>query len=1163
MHPATLDYIFDGELFLQTNLLLESYLRPIDSELLLEVIAAVSLFPSVLTSLSEPVNERFYSHLEQLLFETSSSIEPVTESKFATLYQLSVPSTRLFYPEPFLAAPSFMHSDPWFLHILNYQYWLWFTFCVLIVFFFLTFVSTLRWCQLNTRPRRETRGVSRSKCGDLITACVPVSWAMSIIVHESTDAIDYFDGFGTTEMVMGIRAYQWGWEYFYPKNLNINYQQAPSFSSFMGNSIAYSPATSGDNGKNLFYKFYKYNTTTFALNPLSLILTDHLNNTLASSFSLSSTGSSRLKEGVTFYETRRKDFIKPVASKFERHYQFHPIRENLSYNTFTYLHSPLFSLMGSEVDFNKNTNLNNSTPLTQLRTRLSPLNPSSNEGSHKNFRIDNSSPSTMALLTTVSSDGQFDYNLPGNVKSLEIALSDRSIPLLLKENLLSSNFLGAPSVERFAAIKANTWPLLGSGLSESGTSVDRTFPTTALGFLMQQDEQITPSRIWNTVWEATGSNIPLSRRMTLLTQWENVRRGSVYYPLPLYLRYDFLAKNDFPLWESLRAELNDATSRYSEWEASVNWDYWAFFLRRKSFFKKFLPLGETSEEYLPTRKLIRKLSKFQNLYNSPDLQTLAPQSVLGIVDPRGSKSVPGSLTIWEYLNDGDDSYDDKLFLTSDLNIFGNSILTLPSFPGVVSSSVVLSHFISNYQYQAWDALAADLCDNIFGNVTQTSLLSSDLLSIKKSTIALYKGKNAIFKVFNPFYDERRGNFGVSEFAYAPTRKPYLTTLFNKFYRLPSKADFANYGVNVSKTIISSQANGSLRSSFPIYPFPFLFGERGDSAKHRFMDWYARWYVLDIALAPEATFAASGVKHFHKGYQLSKGDNEAIREFDKYVTRLNRIRKNSTLNWLSVSRYQRLAEQSRIFFTNEYDFYVQFLNVEKSFKAPHSITRFDTRSSTRSWLDRPGRSFIRARGGASEDLNLITSANDSLVKRDELVLSLARLRGVTSPSSLTSPLITTLSRYSSATTTVDVLKTFSQTPMRRGITAMNKIHATGAIALPSEIRLQILASSRDVIHSWAVPSAGVKIDCIPGYSSHRTFIFFLNGVYWGQCMEVCGRFHHWMPIVVYFMRRDFFVLWCSHFALQRKNSWDAHPLTYPYHTVSAPASFGSRGWIREF
>ena len=68
------------------------------------------------------------------------------------------------------------------------------------------------------------------------------------------------------------------------------------------------------------------------------------------------------------------------------------------------------------------------------------------------------------------------------------------------------------------------------------------------------------------------------------------------------------------------------------------------------------------------------------------------------------------------------------------------------------------------------------------------------------------------------------------------------------------------------------------------------------------------------------------------------------------------------------------------------------------------------------------------------------------------------------------------------------------PLRKGVSSLLRLHATGAIALPVEIRLQILASSRDVIHSWSVPSAHVKIDCIPGYTSHRIMVFLLTGVY---------------------------------------------------------------------
>jgi hypothetical protein len=102
------------------------------------------------------------------------------------------------------------------------------------------------------------------------------------------------------------------------------------------------------------------------------------------------------------------------------------------------------------------------------------------------------------------------------------------------------------------------------------------------------------------------------------------------------------------------------------------------------------------------------------------------------------------------------------------------------------------------------------------------------------------------------------------------------------------------------------------------------------------------------------------------------------------------------------------------------------------------------------------------------------------------------------------------------------------PMKKGIVNMIRLQATSAIAMPTEIRLHILASSKDVIHSWAIPSAGIKIDCVPGYSSHRVSIFLTHGIFWGQCMEICGRYHHWMPIIVYFMKRDLFFLWCTHF-----------------------------------
>ena len=112
----------------------------------------------------------------------------------------------------------------------------------------------------------------------------------------------------------------------------------------------------------------------------------------------------------------------------------------------------------------------------------------------------------------------------------------------------------------------------------------------------------------------------------------------------------------------------------------------------------------------------------------------------------------------------------------------------------------------------------------------------------------------------------------------------------------------------------------------------------------------------------------------------------------------------------------------------------------------------------------------------------------------------------------------------------------------------------------EIRLHILASSKDVIHSWSIPSAGIKIDCVPGYSSHRVAIFLVSGTYWGQCMEICGRFHHWMPIILYFMKRDLFFLWCTHFQHFDQSTNNFTAIAKTSSVASKPASYTTQDWV---
>jgi heme/copper-type cytochrome/quinol oxidase subunit 2 len=100
--------------------------------------------------------------------------------------------------------------------------------------------------------------------------------------------------------------------------------------------------------------------------------------------------------------------------------------------------------------------------------------------------------------------------------------------------------------------------------------------------------------------------------------------------------------------------------------------------------------------------------------------------------------------------------------------------------------------------------------------------------------------------------------------------------------------------------------------------------------------------------------------------------------------------------------------------------------------------------------------------------------------------------------------------------------------REGVGTQRRLRVTRGLVLPADVPMHVTCGSKDVIHSWAIPGLGVKIDCIPGYNSHRRLLLRWRGAYWGQCMEVCGRYHHWMPILVRVVHKDVFAGWCLAF-----------------------------------
>ena len=70
-----------------------------------------------------------------------------------------------------------------------------------------------------------------------------------------------------------------------------------------------------------------------------------------------------------------------------------------------------------------------------------------------------------------------------------------------------------------------------------------------------------------------------------------------------------------------------------------------------------------------------------------------------------------------------------------------------------------------------------------------------------------------------------------------------------------------------------------------------------------------------------------------------------------------------------------------------------------------------------------------------------------------------------------------------------------------------------VVVPAQEHIRALITSNDVLHSWALPSLGIKIDAIPGRLNQFVFMVILNSVVHGQCREICGVNHSFIPIVL--------------------------------------------------
>lgn len=83
-------------------------------------------------------------------------------------------------------------------------------------------------------------------------------------------------------------------------------------------------------------------------------------------------------------------------------------------------------------------------------------------------------------------------------------------------------------------------------------------------------------------------------------------------------------------------------------------------------------------------------------------------------------------------------------------------------------------------------------------------------------------------------------------------------------------------------------------------------------------------------------------------------------------------------------------------------------------------------------------------------------------------------------------------------------------------------------VPYLTQIRVLVSATDVIHSWAIPRLGVKVDALPGRLNQLRFLAERRGVLYGQCSEICGANHSFIPISLEVIPMDKFLIWLEGF-----------------------------------
>lgn len=103
-----------------------------------------------------------------------------------------------------------------------------------------------------------------------------------------------------------------------------------------------------------------------------------------------------------------------------------------------------------------------------------------------------------------------------------------------------------------------------------------------------------------------------------------------------------------------------------------------------------------------------------------------------------------------------------------------------------------------------------------------------------------------------------------------------------------------------------------------------------------------------------------------------------------------------------------------------------------------------------------------------------------------------------------------------------------------------LEVTDPLILPVDTDIRIQFTSNDVIHAWTIPAFGVKLDNVPGRINETWTRIEVPGKYYGQCSELCGIDHSFMPIVVHAVSREEFEAWKNEEMADNGNNIEAAP-----------------------